>query len=353
MKKDQKPPGVFHFFQGRLALVFLFLGLCCLAVVAAWLVETRDLLKEIRTVRPGPILSALIAGALSYGACALSFGALFSLSRARIPFGSLFAVTLISSTVNSVVSSGGLSSLAVRSFLMKVHRVPHSLTVPISVAQTLLMYLVLALFCLGGLGSLKELEGAQSPRLVVALSALTVGLWVLVFLWAAAFFHEGARRILWRLGFVLAKASEKITGLKKVFNPKRWLTFQRHVEESLHLIHRRLGILFLSFFWVVLDWVFAFLCLLFCFHACGLQLSWSVLLVVFMLVLLTVTVNVIPGGLGITEGIVVTFLSHMGYDPEKSLVSIFIFRMIYFVLPLAVSAALYMEILNKVINKTK
>lgn len=352
MRRRLPPPPAapFRRFRGHWIAAFFLLGILCLGAVLVWFTEGTQVLREIRELRMGPVLLALLAVGAAYGSTALSFSGLFALTRFTVPFGPLFSVTLISSTFNYVVSSGGLSSLAVRAYLFKAHRVPYSVTVPVSAAQSMVTNIVLALLCAGGLAHLVALRGPV-PGVGVGLLVVLVGtLLALVGIWALGFFHAGFRAA------VLA-AVERLGTLLGRIPPFRFLTaarlagFRSNVERSVRLLHRGWLQLLVTFFWVLMDWFFTILALNFCFQAVGERLSWGLLLLGFALALLTSTLNLVPAGLGVTEGVVVGVFVHLGLDAEKVMVSTLLFRLLYYILPLAVSAALYLETLGKLVRQ--
>jgi uncharacterized protein (TIRG00374 family) len=105
-----------------------------------------------------------------------------------------------------------------------------------------------------------------------------------------------------------------------------------------------------ALFWVAMDWVFTALTLQQCFMAVEIPLSAGFVLVGFTLAFLSSTVNVFPGGLGVMEGLLTVTYAHFGVPPEKAVVAALLFRMIYFLLPLAVSAALYLDTLKALLK---
>jgi uncharacterized protein (TIRG00374 family) len=106
----------------------------------------------------------------------------------------------------------------------------------------------------------------------------------------------------------------------------------------------------LGLFWVAMDWLFTALTLYECFLAVGVSLNVGYLLVGFSLAFLSSTVNFLPGGLGMMEGLITVTYSYFGIPAEKAMVAALLFRVIYFLIPLAVSAALYLDTLQKLIK---
>src|SRR5271168_3556592 len=104
----------------------------------------------------GQMILALLSTGIAYLAFTLSFNSLFEMTPYRVPFGKFFSIMFISATINFIISSGGMSSIAIRAFLLKHEKVPYSVTIPLSFAQNMIFNLVLACVCFGGLFYLHE-----------------------------------------------------------------------------------------------------------------------------------------------------------------------------------------------------
>ena len=87
-----------------------------------------------------------------------------------------------------------------------------------------------------------------------------------------------------------------------------------------------------------------------CFLAVGVHLSWGYLLVGFALAFLSTTINILPGGLGVMEGLLTITYAHFGIPAEKAIVAALLFRFSYFLIPLAISSILYLETLKRLMR---
>jgi uncharacterized membrane protein YbhN (UPF0104 family) len=61
---------------------------------------------------------------------------------------------------------------------------------------------------------------------------------------------------------------------------------------------------------------------------------------------LTSIINPVPSGLGVSETVLAGVFTYLGVGFEKSLIAALLFRFVFFLLPLAVSTALYMDTLR-------
>lgn len=335
-------------------LVFLvLLGLVFLTLVTAAITDGPKLAAVVNRLRMEPILFALSAAAVSYLSIALSFSALFEMTRFRIAFPTMFSITFVAATFNYVVSTAGASSLAVRSYLFKQHKVPYSTTLPLSIAQSMITNVVLAIFCLGGLLYLRDHPEMIGPTERLAIGVVAVILLLLVGAAAAVFFHPGSRKVILDLGIRMMERVGK-RFMKERFSHEHLAGFRKGLEESIQLLHRGWIQLLAALFWVAVDWTFTALTLYFCFEAVGVKLSLGLVLVGFSVAFLTSTVNIIPAGLGITEMAVTgTYIHLMKVEPEKAVIATLLFRVVYFLFPLAVSCALYLDVMRKAMKIQK
>ena len=334
---------------------FVFLGLVFLTLVTAVITDGPKLLAVVGDLKMGPFLFALSAAAVSYLSIALSFSALFELTRFKIRFQTMFSITFVATTFNYVVSTAGASSLAVRSYLLKQHKVPYSTTLPLSIAQSMITNVILAVFCLGGLFYLR-----RHPEMVSGAERAVIGLVAILLLVAVCailmvFIHAKSRDVILDLGIrLLGRVGRH--AFKEKLTPDRLKVFRHGLVESIQLLHGGWIQLLVALFWIAVDWGFTALCLYFCFEAVGVKLSFGLVLVGFSVAFLTSTLNIIPAGLGITEMAVTgTYLHLMDVAPAKAVVATLLFRVSYFLFPLAVSTALYLETMKKAfkIDKNK
>jgi uncharacterized membrane protein YbhN (UPF0104 family) len=73
----------------------------------------------------------------------------------------------------------------------------------------------------------------------------------------------------------------------------------------------------------------------------------------FTVMFLTSTINPVPAGLGISEFALAGTFRLLGVSFEQSLVAALLFRFVFFLLPLAASAALYLDTLVSFLKSEK
>jgi uncharacterized protein (TIRG00374 family) len=205
------------------------------------------------------------------------------------------------------------------------------------------------MICLSGLLFLETQPGFHGGFAQVLIWVALGILVVLVVLMAMAFFHAKTRQRVLNGGFS-AWEWFRARVLRHPFSHHKREEVIHRVEQSVQLLHRGWGPMGLGLFWVSMDWLFTALTLYECFLAVGVTLNFGYLLVGFALAFLSSTVNFLPGGLGMMEGLITVTYSYFGIPPEKAMVAALLFRAIYFMIPLAVSAALYLDTIQRLLK---
>jgi uncharacterized protein (TIRG00374 family) len=326
-----------------LIVVSLFVvGIMVLALATAFMSDIPKLIDVFHHLQVDQMFFALLATGIAYLSFTLSFNALFEMTPYRIPFPKFFSIMFISATINFIVSSGGMSSIAIRSFLLKHEKVPYSVTIPLSFAQNMIFNLVLACVCFGGLIYLHEHPEFMGGANEVIIFFFMGGLILVVALMILIFFNSAFRR--WFLRTLINAGNwfnHKI--LRKKSNIKRLVEIRNKLEETVAFLHQGWVQLIVVFFWVSMDWCFTALTLYFCFHAVGVNLPLGLLMVGFTVMFLSSNINPVPAGLGVSEALLAFVFNKLGVSFEKTLVAALLFRFVFFLIPLAVSTALYLD----------
>lgn len=334
-------------------ILSLFLaGIMVLAVGMAFFSDGHKFLDAIHHIHAEQMLFALFCTGIAYLAFTLSFNGLFEMTPYRVPFNRFFSIMFISYTINFIVSTGGWAGIALRSYLLRFEKVPYSVTIPISAAQNMVFNIVLACVSFGGLIYLREHPEFVTGRWQDVVLAVMLGLIAVVALMLLLFFNQRIRewflRTVIRFGDWLGR-----TFLKKNTNHQRLVEIRNNLEETIQFLHRGWVQLLVVTFWVAMDWGFQALALFFCFRAVGVDLPLGLLLVGFMVMNLTSNFNFVPAGLGISETLLAGTFKLLGVEYEKALVAGLLFRFVFFLLPMAVSTALYLDTMRTFLKQEK
>lgn len=73
----------------------------------------------------------------------------------------------------------------------------------------------------------------------------------------------------------------------------------------------------------------------------------------FTVMFLTSTINPVPAGLGISESVLAWVFGNLGVPKEETLVAALLFRLVFFLLPMAVSTALYLDTMRSFFKSEK
>jgi uncharacterized protein (TIRG00374 family) len=282
----------------------------------------------------------------------LSFNGLFEMTPYRIPFDRFFSIMFISYTINFIVSSGGWAGIAIRAFLLKAQKVPYSVTVPISFAQNMVFNLVLSCVCFGGLWYLRDHPGLVKGPEHWLIAFFMGGLFLLVGGMLLIFFNRRFRK--WVLS-ALVRGGDWFSRLftRKAARHERLVEIRANLETTIGFLHRGKLQLLLVFFWVSMDWFFTALTLYFCFHAVGVHLPLGLLMVGFTVFFLTSNINPVPAGLGISEVALAEVFGLLGVGFERTMVAALLFRAVFFLLPLGVALALYLDTMRNFLKSEK
>ena len=132
-------------------LLYALGGLLSLGIIGLLVYQAKDsfvkIWSEVSTLYLG---LSLLSSALIYVAMGLSLYEVLRIMGHKIGKGAAIGIALVSTTVNYVVSSLGVSGFALRAHLLNRRRVPFGMCVTASIVITVLLYFVLAVIILQG-----------------------------------------------------------------------------------------------------------------------------------------------------------------------------------------------------------
>lgn len=337
--------------RNALVIISLFLiGIMVLTFAAIFHSDFPKLLDHIHHIHMEQMIFALLCTAAAYLSFTLSFNGLFEMTPHRVPFNKFFSIMFISATINFIISSGGWAGIAIRAFLLRHEKVPYSVTIPLSFAQNMVFNLVLSFVCFGGLFYLHQhpemVKGPEQLLIVIFMIGLLLVVSIMLFI----FFNQGFRRWFLRLILKVGNWIGKHILRKKTDN-QRLVDIRNNLENTIRFLHQGWFQLLVVLFWVCMDWSFTALTLYFCFHAVGVELPLGLLMVGFTIFFLTSNINPVPAGLGISEVALAEVFRLLGVEYETSLLAGLLFRFVFFLLPMAVSTALYLDTMRSFLKK--
>jgi uncharacterized protein (TIRG00374 family) len=336
-----------------LVVTLILVGIMVLALAAALLSDFSKLQEVFRHLKWGYFGLSLLLSGLSYLASALSFNTLFRMTPYRVPFPKFFSIMFISDTVNFIISSAGMSSIANRALLLKQEKVPYSVSIPLSLAQNMIFNLALSCVVIGGLfylrGHPEFKEGPKQAALLVFMAGLFLVMAGMVLIFLNRAIRRGCLGLLFRAGEGI-----KFFLRRKKIHGRPWVKNLDQVDATIGLLKKGWPRLLLVFFFVGLIWCGMALTFYFCFQAVGLSLPLGLLVVGFAVMFLSSNINPVPAGLGVSESLLAFTFKALGVDFNSTLVAAILYRLVYYMIPLAISTALYLDRMRTILgNKGK
>ncbi|HYA39814.1 MAG TPA: lysylphosphatidylglycerol synthase transmembrane domain-containing protein [Syntrophobacteraceae bacterium] len=286
-----------------------------------------------------PLWAAAVLGSafLSYACVA---GVLDKLLRGiglSISFVSCFKISMLSCTLNYLMSVAGLSGVAAKVYLLSREEIPPSNTLSVSIIHGFLTNTIAVLFIyLGFFYLYSQHQITERDQQVLGIMVLLVG-FLLTWLTVQTIVHERFRKKIWHVVLrVVVFLCERI-GRPHWISRERAGIFFENFNQSLNMIMGNRAILLAPASLALLDWIFMFLCLKFSFIAINYPLSNKVLMVGFSIGLFMGLFSLTPASIGVMEGSMAWSFYLMDLDYESCLLAILIYRVAYYYIPIAVS----------------
>jgi uncharacterized protein (TIRG00374 family) len=312
--------------------------------IVGWLIyDSKDnFIKIWREVSTIYLLLALLSSAVIYVFMGLSLWETLKLLGKRIHLGAAVSIAFVSTTVNYLISSLGVSGFALRAHLLGKRNVPLGTSVMASIVISVLLYAVLIVIILLGTLLLFLTRGATATaeqmgrNFAVMVAIALIGAFITAF-----FFNNEFRFKSLRNGFrLLNKAVYKIFG--KLIPRTNFSAFEKQFDNGIRTIHDNKSKLTGAIACVCGDWVFTILILYLAFLAVGVVIPIDVLIAGFALGMLTTLIPILPGGLGAMELAMASVFSQMGDVPwETALSAALIYRVVYYIIPGIISVIVY------------
>jgi uncharacterized protein (TIRG00374 family) len=322
----------------------LVLIIACLISVSivGWLIyDGKDnFVKVWNGVNTWYLVLACASSAAIYVCMGMSLWETLKLLGTRINLIAAISIAFVSTTVNYLVSSLGVSGFALRAHLLGKRKVPLGISVMASIVITVLLYSVLIVIILLGTLLLFLTQGA-SPQQVIRNFAVVVGIAVLGAVITAFFVNNEFRYQAIRKSFlIINKIIYKLFG--KLIPKNNYSAFDKQFDNGIKTIHKNKYKLTRAIIYICGDWIFTILILYLAFLAVGIKIPIGVLLAGFALGMATTLIPILPGGLGAMEIAMASVFSQMGgVEWETALMAALIYRVVYYILPGIISVIVY------------
>lgn len=317
------------------------------AIVVLFLVaDGPGLYRVIDGVDPWSLFWPFAATTLSYAAMAASYHRIAAAAGLEISYAEMVRITLVSTAANYLLSTGGLSGLAVRSYYFAQHHgLPSGNAVSISLAQTFITNLVLFAFLFWGLLNLLysgEVHG-HSLAVVLAFFALSATLCL-----AAVAVVASRRARLWLFAALMRipNVLSRVLGGRAEGLRARLALFEAELHEGVDFLIARGRTMIVPVVYIGLDWFLMLTTLWAAFRCIHEPVPMDVVVIGFSTGVFLSLVNLVPGGLGIMEGSMSAVFASLGVPLESAVVATMIFRLSYYVIPLLVTLVLFRRMMS-------
>lgn len=335
--------------RARVALVLAVAGglgvLVALVLLAGW----RELSAELRDIPPLALAGPLLFSALSYAAMARSYQGIAEAAECRLSFPTWLRITVVSNTVNYVVTSAGLSGFAVRMYLLGQEGVRSGRAVLISLVQTFLTNFTLLFFILGGFVSLVIRQQLDGPPLVVA-STLLAGFAGVLGYGLVLIGHARLRKLtLYWVAVVAHRALRRVVPSHAPRITRIW-RFQHQLDQGFAFLLARKTRMVSPTLWICFDWLLTGGVLWAAFRALDHPLPLGTVMVGFGVGIFAALVAFVPGGLGVMDASMTGAFVLLGAPKHKALLAVLLFRLSYQLIPLVVSVGLAHGVFRKALR---
>ncbi len=314
--------------------------LLSLGIIGLLIYQAKDSFVKIwREVSTQYLLLSLFSSVLIYVAMGMSLYEVLRIMGRRIGRGAAVGIALVSTTVNYVVSSLGVSGFALRAHLLNRRRVPFGMCVTASIVITVLLYFVLAIIILQGSILMCINNSATTMQLLKNFILIIVMCVVCAAVTAFLFNNEWRSKWVRRIFRLLNKVLYHV--FRALIPKGKFDDFVDQLDEGIDLIHKKKNKLTGAIIYVCADWLFTILVLYFAFRAVGVHITAGVLVAGFAVGMVTTLIPLLPGGLGAMELAMTAVYSQMGINWDAALMATLIYRVVYYILPGIVSIFIY------------
>jgi uncharacterized protein (TIRG00374 family) len=316
-----------------LVLACVLLG----ALVAA--MDGQKALHIIRHARWEILPAAVLVTAISYLCLSAGYASINRIFGIRLPTIDLIEISFVSFALNNLISVGGLAGYSLRLVLLRRRGLSTGDVLGASLVHSYFNHIVMmSLLPLGLIYILLNhpLGRDQTVRVAAAAAASLLILFAITAMLLSTRLRGAAVRLLAGLGRRL---------LHREFEPPL-SRLDETLGGGIAAIRAHPGVLRVPLLLVLADWAASILALGLCFDALGDRLHAGVLLTGFSIGVTVGFLSMMPGGMGVQEGSMTGVYVLLGVQLEHAVLAAMLFRIVYYVVPFAVSLALYTRLLR-------
>jgi uncharacterized protein (TIRG00374 family) len=324
--------------------IFIFLAVAVLVGVS----DIRKILRLSAKLDPYFLGLSFSAAFGSYLLIAFSLKKILELMDIRLSFFEIFNIAWVSTSINYVLSAGGIGGFTARVYLLKKRGVSYSETIVVSIIHSFIMNMILMLFVLIGFASLIAHKQMGPYNFIVSSFLIFFALYITYLAFKSVVNREF--RESW-----IDRIARWVNSLHPYFSKKQGnliargvlASFKAEFNQGMELMGLRRGELKAPVLYVFLDWIGCLFTLYFCFLAIHYFIRPEVLVVGFAVGLFASILSLIPGGLGVMEGSMAAVYYSLMVPLEEAIVAVILYRLIYYVFPFLTSLLLYRSLFKE------
>ena len=324
--------------------IFIFIAVAVLIGVS----DMRKMIRLSAKLDPYFLGLSFCAAFTSYLLIALSLKKILELMDIRLSFLEIFNISWVSTSINYVLSTGGIGGFTARVYLLKKKGVSYSDTIVVSIIHTFIINVILMLFVLIGFTSLITSKQMRAHNFIVSSFLIFIALYMTYLAFKSVINREFREswidRIAWwvnKLSSFFSKKEEDLIAGGKL------ASFKGEFNQGMELMGLRRGELKAPVLYVFLDWIGCLLTLYFCFLAIHYFIPPEVLVVGFAVGLFASILSLVPGGLGVMEGSMAAIYYSLNVPLEEAIVAVILYRLVYYVFPFLTSLLLYRSLFKE------
>lgn len=286
---------------------------------------------------------SFVCSALSYLCIAGVLHSLVVASGLYLRPKDVFNISLISTVANYALHAAGLSGLAIKIYLMLKKNVPPPQTLSISIVHGFFTVAIAKFFIVIGIilfYTHYTIETLKKGSVQWTIGLLGAGLFI-TFVWVGLFIvSKTVRHLTWQSVMAIYEPlGKKISWLARKKNQLE--TAFQSFDESVSLIVKNSRRLLQASAYAVADWILMFECLRTSFLAVHSNVGVDVMIIGFCVSLFIASVSIIPGGVGLMEGSMVSVFYYFGVQYEKALVAVILYRIFYYFIPFVIGTIIF------------
>lgn len=302
--------------------------------------DFKVLARSLENIDLAWTVMAIIASGLSYLCISAVLHFLLKGAGYIISFSVSARISIISSTLNYVMATGGLSGMAMKVYLLTRKKVHPSSTLSISMVHGFLTNTVAVVFIYLGFFYLYSQHKMTLREIGAGIAILLFAL-LLTWFTIRIMLHESFRRKIWRFCRRLASAVGAKLPNPRWLHPEKADQFFENFNTSMNFLVKNSRILLKPAIFALFDWISMIFCLKFAFLAVHYPIGNRALLVGFSAGIFATLISLTPASIGITEGAMAGSFYLMGLDYDQALLATVIYRVAYFYLPILLGLLVY------------